>query len=170
MLGTPFVEMTSAVGPDGERWAPMHGLFALSDGDTAWARIEALFDKFAERFDKHGIVVGYLLAVVSTTVFVIEPVFYWPGPRTAWAEGMLKESDLAKYRDFPDDPEVVKTVVEAREALNALFDELGAAHLQIGKKYHYHAQLQAPTRKLLESIKAVLDPDGRMNPKSLGLE
>jgi len=170
LYGDPFVGMTSAIGPDGERWAPMHGLFALSDGDAAWGRIEALFDQFAERFDKHGIIVGYLLAIVSTTVFVIEPVFYWPGPRTCWAEGMLTESDLAHYKDFPDDPEATRTVVAARDALNELFDELGAAHLQIGKKYHYRRHLQAPTAALLEALKSAVDPDRLMNPKSLGLD
>ena len=168
--GDPFVGMTSAIGPDGERWAPMHGLFALSEGDAAWARIEALFDGFSDRFDEHGIIVGYLLAVVSTTVFVIEPVFYWPGPRTAWAKGMLSASDLAKYRDFPDDPDVTRTVAGARDALNALFDELGAAHLQIGKKYHYRQQLGEPAAALLEAIKSSVDPDRLMNPKSLGLD
>ena len=170
LYGDPFVGMTSAIGPDGERWAPMHGLFALSDGDSAWARIEALFDGFADRFDEHGIIVGYLLAIVSTTVFVIEPVFYWPGPRTAWARGMLSDAELAKYKDFPDDPAVHETVIEAREALNALFDELGAAHLQIGKKYHYREQLQQPAAELLEAIKTSLDPQRLMNPKSLGLD
>jgi len=170
LYGDPFVGMTSAIGPDGERWAPMHGLFALSDGDSAWARIEALFDSFADRFDRHGIIVGYLLAIVSTTVFVIEPVFYWPGPRTAWAKGMLSDAELAKYKDFPDDPDVQQTVVDARDALNELFDELGAAHLQIGKKYHYRQQLQPATAALLESIKHSLDPERLMNPKSLGLD
>lgn len=170
LYGDPFVGMSSAIGPDGERWAPMHGLFALSDGDAAWARIEALFDEFADRFDQHGIIVGYLLAVVSTTVFVIEPVFYWPGPRTAWSEGMLSNADLAKYKDFPDDPEVTRTVVAARDALNDLFDELGAAHLQIGKKYRYRQGLQPPALKLLEAIKSAVDPERLMNPKSLGLD
>jgi FAD/FMN-containing dehydrogenase len=170
LFGDPFVGMTSAIGPDGERWAPMHGLFPLSEGDTAWERIESLFDEFADRFDKHGILVGYLLAIVSTTVFVIEPVFYWPGPRTAWAKGMLTESELAKYKDFPDDPEVTNTVVEARDALNALFDELGAAHLQIGKKYHFRQQLGAPAAILLEAIKSAVDPKRLMNPKSLGFD
>lgn len=170
LYGDPFVGMTSAVGPDGERWAPMHGLFPLSQGDVAWASVEALFDTFAERFDQHGIIVGYLLAIVSTTVFVIEPVFYWPGPRTAWSEGMLSDADLARYRDFPDDPDATRTVVEARDALNELFDELGAAHLQIGKKYHYRQQLEDPAAALLEALKSSVDPDRLMNPKSLGLD
>lgn len=168
--GDPYVAMTSAIGPDGERWAPMHGLFALSDAALAWQRIESLFEDFAERFDRHGIIVGYLLAVVSTTVFVIEPVFYWPGPRTAWSEGMLSEAELARYKDFPDDADVTQTVVEARDALNAVFDELGAAHLQIGKTYHYQQGLQPPALRLLEAIKSAVDPKRLMNPKSLGLD
>lgn len=32
MQGDPFVPMTSAIGPSGERWAPMRGLFPLSEG------------------------------------------------------------------------------------------------------------------------------------------
>lgn len=170
MLGDPFVPMTSAIGPAGERWAPMHGLFPLSQGQQAFAKIEALFDNFSERFDRMGIIVGYLLAAVSSTAFVIEPVFYWPGPRTAWAKGMLTPSELAKYTDFPDDPEVNATVIEAREALNDLFDELGAVHLQVGKKYRYRQSLQKPTGDLLEAIKSAVDPQRLMNPKSLGLD
>lgn len=170
MYGDPFVPMSSAMGPEGERWAPMHGLFAMSDGDEAWARMEQLFDGFAERFDKHGIIVGFLVAVVSSTVFVVEPVFYWPGPRTVWTRTMLTETEQAKIRDFPDNPETTKTVIEARDALNELFDELGAAHLQIGKKYHYSQHLQEPALALLEAIKTGVDPDRLMNPGSLGLK
>jgi FAD/FMN-containing dehydrogenase len=170
LYGDPFVPMSSAVGPEGERWAPMHGLFALSDGDAAWARIETLLDQFAERFDRHGVIVGFLVAAASPTAFAVEPVFYWPGPRTAWAEGILTESELSKYRDFPDDPDVNRTVTEARDALNELFDELGAAHLQIGKKYNYRKQLQRPAAALLDAIKAAVDPQHLVNPKSLGLD
>lgn len=170
MYGDPFVPMSSAMGPEGERWAPMHGLFALSDGDEAWARMEQLFEGFAERFDEYGVMVGVLVAVVSSTVFVVEPVFYWPGPRTVWTETMLSDSELAKIKDFPENAEVTKTVIEARDALNELFDQLGAAHLQIGKKYHYRQQLQPQALALLEAIKSSVDPDRLMNPKSLGLD
>jgi FAD/FMN-containing dehydrogenase len=167
--GDPYVPMTSAIGPEGERWAPMHGLFALSDADTAWTRIEALFDEYAERFDRHGIVAGVLLAVVSTTAFVIEPVFYWPGPRTVWYEQVLSREELAKFRDFPQNPQVDAIVAEVRDCLNDLFDDLGAAHLQIGKKYRYRQSLEAPPAALLEAIKRAVDPKGLMNPGSLDL-
>ena len=168
--GDPFVPMSSAVGPEGERWAPMHGLFALSDGDAAWASIEELLDGFADRLDEHGVIVGFLIAAASPTAFAVEPVFYWPGPRTAWANGALTRSELAKYKDFPDDPAVNQTVVDVREALNVLFDDLNAAHLQIGKKYHFAQQLEAPAAALLEAVKSAVDPHRLMNPGSLGLD
>ncbi len=168
--GDPFVDMTTAIGPEGERWAPMHGLFPLSEGDAAWARIEAFFDEHAETFDRLGIVAGVLLAIVSSTVFVIEPVFYWPGPRTIWYEGMLTKSQLAGYKDFPDDPEVNAAVADVRARLRKLFDEMNAVHLQVGKKYRYVDGAQPATRALIEGIKSVVDPQRLMNPKSLGLE
>ncbi|MEJ2603579.1 MAG: FAD-binding oxidoreductase [Gammaproteobacteria bacterium] len=166
--GAPFVPMTSAIGPEGERWAPMHGLFALSDADEAWERIEALIDDHAARFDRLGIVAGVLLATVSTTTFVIEPVFYWPGPRTVWYEHVLSSAERAKFRDFPADPEVDAAVEEMRERLNRLFDDLGAAHLQIGKEYHYRERLGKVPAALLTAIKQAVDPKGLMNPGALG--
>ena len=170
LYGDPFVGMTTAIGPDGERWAPMHGLFALSEGDAAWARIEALFDEHAEQFDRLGIVAGVLLALISSTVFVIEPVFYWPAPRTIWYEGILTKSQLAKYKNFPDDPQVTAAVTEVRNRLNDLFNELGAVHMQVGKKYRYAHGIQPPTLALLEGIKDLVDTDRLMNPGTLGLK
>ncbi len=167
--GDPYVPMTSAIGPEGERWAPMHGLFALSDADAAWERIEALFDDCAGRFDRLGIVAGVLVAAVSTTTFVIEPVFYWPGPRTVWHEHVLSAAERAKFRDFPAAPEVDAAVAAVRERLNRLFDELGAVHLQIGKAYHYRERLMEGPAALLTAIKHAVDPQGLMNPGSLGL-
>lgn len=166
----PFVGMTTAVGPDGERWAPMHGLFALSEGDTAWARIEALFDGHAEEFDRLGIVAGVLLALISSTVFVIEPVFYWPGPQTIWHEGMLDASELRKFRTHSADPNVDAAIAAVRNELNDLFNELNAMHMQVGKKYRFTNGLEHPTLDLVQGIKSLVDPDRLMNPGTLGLD
>ena len=170
LYSDPFVGMTTAIGPDGERWAPMHGLFPLSDGDAAWARIEALFDGHAETFDRLGIVAGVLLALISSTVFVIEPVFYWPGPQTIWYEGMLEASELKKFRQHTENPEVVAAVVAIRDELNDLFNELKAMHMQIGKKYRYTRGIDGPTLALVQGIKSLVDPESLMNPGTLGLE
>jgi FAD/FMN-containing dehydrogenase len=168
LYGDPFVGMTTAIGPDGERWAPMHGLFALSEADAAWAAIEALFERHATAFDRLGIVAGVLLALVSTTVFVVEPVFYWPGPRTIWYDGMLEKSELAKFRKHPPNEEADAAVVEVRKELLALFAEHNAMHMQVGKKYPYLERMDPAARSLVEGIKSQLDPHGLMNPGTLG--
>ena len=170
LYGDPFVGMTTAIGPDGERWAPMHGLFALSDGDAAWARIEQFFEARAEELDRLGIVAGVLLALVSTTVFVIEPVFYWPGPQTIWYEGMLDQSELGKFRKHPPDPEAEAAVTAVRDELKALFAELNAMHMQIGKKYRYLDGMDPAARALVTGIKSMLDPECLVNPKTLGFD
>ncbi len=51
-----------------------------------------------------------------------------------------------------------------------VFMRLGAAHFQIGKSYTYRQGPEPGTYKLLEAIKATVDPRGLMNPASLGLE
>ncbi|MEJ2535152.1 MAG: FAD-binding oxidoreductase [Gammaproteobacteria bacterium] len=169
LWSNPWVDMSSAVGPDGERWAPMHGVFALTEADRAWERIEALFESYAERFDALGIVVGYLLATVSRTAFVVEPVFYWPGPPTPWHERMVPKATLRRMPRHAADPEVERTMNEVRGALVTLFADLGAAHLQIGRTYSYLGRLDPGARRLLEALKTALDPRGLMNPGALGL-
>ena len=100
-------------------WLALHDDYAAS--------YEALFDEHEELFDRLGIVAGVLLAVISSTVFVVEPVFYWPGPQTIWYEGMLEPSQLAKFGKHPHDPEVDAAIVDIRNQLNDLFSELNAA-------------------------------------------
>ena len=170
LYGDPFVGMTTAIGPGGERWAPMHGLFALTDGDAAWARIEAFFADNAEQLDQLGIVAGVLLTLISSTVFVIEPVFYWPGAQTIWYEGMLDSSELAKFKKHSDDPDVNAAVVDIRARLNELFDDMNAMHMQIGKKYHYSQGCEPATLAFVDGIKSLVDPERLMNPGSLGLK
>jgi FAD/FMN-containing dehydrogenase len=171
MRGDPFlITLTSAIGPRGERWVPVHGIVPVSEAAAAWSRVQELFAEYAERFERHGIDVGTLLAVVGTTAFVIEPVFYWPGPRTLYYERLLERSYLDRLEDFPENPQVDGLMEEVRGRLTALFLDLGAAHLQIGKTYRYREGRDPATWKLLEAVKAAVDPRGLMNPGSLGLK
>lgn len=168
--GDPYFPMSSAIGPDGERWAPMHGILPLSEADAAWSRIRALFGEYAERCEQHGVVIGFLLATVATNAFVIEPVFYWPGPRPLYYDRVLDASYLAKLKRHDPNPEAAELVAEMRTRLARLFLELGAAHLQVGKTYLYREGRRPETWRLLEAIKSAVDPQRRVNPGSLGLE
>ncbi len=171
MRGDPFmITLTSAIGPEGERWAPMHGIVPLAEAASAWTEVSALFEEYANRFERNGVVVGFLLAVVGTTGFIIEPVFYWPGPRPLLYDRRLEPSDLARLKDFPPEPETAALVEEVRGRLARRFLELGAAHLQIGKTYLYREGLDDPAWRLLEAIKDAVDPRRLVNPGSLGLD
>jgi len=48
--------------------------------------------------------------------------------------------------------------------------EHGAVNQQIGKFYPYRDALNAETWSILEGVKQVLDPQGVINPRSLGFD
>lgn len=169
LRGDPFVPMTSAIGPEGERWAPIHGLVPLSEAASTWSAVRALIEEEKASLDRLGIVIGVLVAVVGPGAFVLEPVFYWPGPRTVFYERMLDPATLGRFRDFPENPEVTAFVDSMRKRLIALFLEKGAVHLQIGRTYPYREGRRPEAWALLSAIKSAVDPKRLMNPGSLGL-
>lgn len=170
IYGEPFFPMTSAIGPEGERWAPVHGIVPLSQAASSLARVENLFRSHAADMERCGVVVGFLLSTVATNGFVIEPVFYWPGPLTLYYQRVLEPNYLSKLRNYEADLETEALVTQLRRELLATFTELGAVHLQVGKTYPYRERRDPSTWKLLEAIKSAVDPHRLMNPKSLGLE
>jgi FAD/FMN-containing dehydrogenase len=170
MYGDPFFPMTTAIGPEGERWAPVHGVVSLSDAAPTIARLEGVIAAHATEMERRGVVIGLLLSPVATNGFVIEPVFYWPGPQTLYYKRVLDPGYLSKLKTFDHSPEAEELVAELRRELIAAFSEVGAAHLQIGKTYPYRQGRDPNTWKLLEAIKTAVDPQRLMNPKSLGLE
>jgi FAD/FMN-containing dehydrogenase len=169
LRGMPFVPMSSAIGPSGERWLPVHALVPLSDAAPAWSAVRALFDSRRADLERLGVQIGVLTAIVGSSAFVLEPVFYWPAPRTLYYERVLDEATRAKFADFPPAPEAEALVMELRGRLTQLFMERGAAHLQIGRTYRYREGLRAEPARLLEAIKRAVDPDGVVNPGSLGI-
>ena len=54
MRANPFPPVNSMVGPEGERWVPVHGFLPHSRLVEAWSRIQALFADHAEQPQRHG--------------------------------------------------------------------------------------------------------------------
>lgn len=165
----PFTPLNNILGPDGERWAPVHGIVSLSDAQPCFAAIEALFDGFAERFDAAGVQTGYMLTALANNGFLIEPVFLWPEARMAIHDATMEPSFLSRLPRQAAHPEITALVAEARKGVVDVFQTFGSAHFQIGRTYPWLESRDAASRTLVEALKASLDPDGRLNKGVLGL-
>ncbi|MEL7028462.1 MAG: FAD-binding oxidoreductase [Pseudomonadota bacterium] len=168
--GTPFGPLNSMIGPEGQRWVPVHGLIAHSDAPKVWAAIDALFEEYAEAFKKHDVITGYLTTTLSTNAFLIEPVFLWPEELYPLHEVSVDPAFLKRITPHGSNPDVTALVTEVRERATRLFLEHGATHFQIGRTYLYKEGREDAAWRLLEAVKSAVDPDRRVNPGSLGLE
>lgn len=166
----PFTPLNNIMGPEGERWAPVHGIVAHSDALAAFEEIEALFAAMADRMEKAGVYTGYMLTTMSTNAFLIEPVFFWPGERYEIHEATIEPHFLTKLPKRDHDAAAQAIVDEARAAIKAIFLKFGGVHFQIGKTYPYREGREETAWALLEAVKSALDPQRRVNPGSLGLD
>ena len=165
----PFGPLNSMIGPAGERWLPVHGLFPHSRAIAAYEAVEALFEENRREMERHNILHGTLLTYADTHCFVVEPVFYWPDRLNALHRHSVEPAVLRKVNRFPEDLEARGEVMRMRDELIALFRDLGAVHLQIGRRYPYPEGLADTPRRLVSALKRLLDPDGLINPGALGL-
>jgi hypothetical protein len=106
---------------------------------------------------------------ISTTAIILEPMLYWPGARELYHERIIAPAHLAKLPRLEPSPEAAEFMRQLRSDLTLFWMSEGCAHLQIGKTYRYLESRQPPVRALVEGIKALVDPQGLVNPGSLGL-
>jgi len=165
----PFGPLNNMIGPGGERWLPVHVLVPHSKARATFEAIEAFFERHAEQMESHGIEYAYLLSIIDAQCFVIEPVFYWPDALNDLHRETVEDSVLAKINDYSDNPQVYQVVMAMRRELMTIMAEQGGVHLQIGRSYPYQDGVSKPARALVAALKAVVDPDNRINPGSLGL-
>ena len=165
----PFGPMTSILGPTGERWVPIHGIVPISEGQSTWAELEDEFDKIRENLDRYDILTGYLVTTLSTTGFLIEPVFIWPEEIWPIHEATVGSEVMKKLNKHPPSPEATATVENAREKVLDVFARHGAAHFQIGRTYRYSEERNREVVNLLEKIKNIVDKNSIINPGALGL-
>lgn len=165
MRSRPY-SIRGILGPRGERWIPVHGIFPLSRVTTAVECLQEFFLRHASHLQAQAIEHAYIMTSTGASL-LIEPMFYWSdeiSPLHARALG----DKYRQYADRPANPETRATVVALRRELAELFRRLGAIHSQIGKYYKFAGNLEPDTYAVLQSIKHALDPDGRLNPGNLG--
>ena len=166
----PFGPVNNMIGPNGERWAPVHTLVPHSKATLAYQTTEAVFDEHRSAIEKYNIGVGYLVATVSSNVFVLEPVFFWPDELNELHKAAVENAHLKRIKGFEPSLEARAAVTEIRQALIHAYKEIGGIHMQIGKTYLFQEGIQDANRQLLTQIKDLLDGNNTMNPASLGFK
>lgn len=165
----PFSPPNTILGAEGERWVPVHGIVPVSDGPRVWAALEAYFASLSDEFNTYDIQTGFLISTLSTTAYLIEPVFLWPEAILAIHEQTIEPAHLKRLRRYQPNPDATAAVARARRGVVDLFDSFGAAHFQIGRCYPYSDVLSESALALVKQLKAMLDPRGTVNPGALGL-
>lgn len=165
----PFGSMDQTLGPAGERWVPVHGLFALSDGLEAMTRLRVLLDRRGDDMAAHRVLPAILSNPVGPSAMIIEILFYWPDSPHALHEKIVSADTFAKASRHRENAAGRLLVAELRQAILDCFADLGSAPFGIGKTIPYRANRDAVSYALLERIKNDLDPARLMNPGVLGL-
>ncbi|MEP4892354.1 MAG: FAD-binding oxidoreductase [Aliiglaciecola sp.] len=169
LRANPFGPVNNMVGPNGERWVPVHGQFPHSKVIPAFNATEAIFNSHRDVMERMQIGVGYLFAVISTNAFVIEPVFFWQDCLNELHEKSVESGHFSKLKKFDENLEARETVTKIKNEVAAKFSEMGGVHFQIGKNYAYKDGIKPPALELIERIKECVDPNRLVNPGSLGL-
>lgn len=169
LRANPFPPPNSMLGPEGERWVPVHGFLPHSKLIAAWDALQDLFAEHREDMARLGVETGALIAATGRSSCLIEPVFFWPGEQNPLHRVSLEPDHLAKLPTLPDSPEATALVMTLREAVIGIFRSMDAIHLQIARSYPLKASHSETGWGILKAVKAQIDPRGLMNPGSLGL-
>ncbi len=169
LRANPFPPPNSMVGPEGERWVPVHALLPHSRLADGWAAVQDLYRSNEAEMRARKVEAGAMFAAVSGSAALIEPVFFWPDALNPLHAHAVEPQHLARLKGFPADGEARALVERLRSALIALFESMGAAHLQIARTYPLRNSHDPVGWDLLKAVKHQLDPRGLMNPGSLGL-
>jgi D-lactate dehydrogenase (cytochrome) len=160
---------TVLLGSEGEIWLPVHGFMPLSKAVEMGSATERYFSENKSIMDKYNIHSSYLTCFAGTE-FVIEPSIYWHDELGDFRLSLIEDEFAEKWKSIPVDEEKRAVALKLRDGLRDLYDENGCCHLQLGKYYPYQEMMSnEPLKKLLAGVKETLDPDGHVNPGSLGL-
>ncbi len=170
LRANPFTPLNNMIGPNGERWVPVHTVVAHSKAKPLVDALQALFARRDEAMVKHGIGTGMLLATVANNQFVVEPVFFTPDALNEIHETYVEDHVLKKVPGFDPNPEAAALTAKLRGEVIDEFVSHGGVHMQIGKSYPYRETLRPEAWKLVQAIKDAVDPEHRVNPGSIGLK
>ncbi len=167
LAARPF-SVRGFLGPEGERWIATNGVFAHGDAAAAAIRLEEFFSTRSAAMQAHGVWHSYLILFPPGLV-LLEPSYYWKDAISPLHLQHLDADTARKVARHARNPTARAYAIELRQEFKLELQRLGAAHLQVGRSYSYADRLVPGTRRMLNSLKAVLDPDDVLNSGVLGL-
>lgn len=169
MRSTPFGPLNGVLGPNAERWVPVHGVMAHSRAEAAYAGIIDVLASHEEQTRLHGVSAGTLFSAIGQQAVIIEPMLFWPDEIPSLQRSVVSDGTRARIPAREPAIEARKLVTQIRRDIIATVDQLGAAHMQVGRTYPYLASLDPQARAQIEAIANVLKRGGAANPGVLGL-
>ncbi len=169
LRANPFPPPNSMAGPDGERWAPIHGIVKHSKALETIDALTALFEANSAEMDGLDVGCGYMFLVVGRTGFLIEPCFYWPDEQWEIHKRFIDDAHFSKLPVHPRNDEARALVEKLRLDVMEIFGRMGGIHFQIGRTYPLKDRSDPRAWQILEAVKANVDPQNLMNPGALGL-
>ncbi|MGL5837930.1 MAG: FAD-binding oxidoreductase [Sphingorhabdus sp.] len=169
LRANPFLPPNSMAGPEGERWAPVHGIVRHSKALETIDTLTALFETNAAEMERLGVGAGYMFLVVGTTGFLIEPCFYWPDEQWEIHKHFIEDAHFKKLPIHPRNEAARALVEKLRREVIAIFGRMDGIHFQLGRTYPIKERSDPRGWQILQAVKANIDPRGLMNPGALGL-
>jgi D-lactate dehydrogenase (cytochrome) len=168
MRARPFNPVRGMLGADGQRWVPIHAVFPLSEAERVVEANAAYFKSQQAMIEQHGIIVSHLTMTVGNEFF-LEPAFYWPDEITPLHRKSLGDDVVGPWLARPANLPAREAVIALRKGTQGLYLSLGGVNWQIGRDYPLQQVMQPESWELLSALKHAVDPQGLMNPGSLGL-
>lgn len=165
----PFAPLHNILGPNGERWVPIHGILQHSDVVPFHEEFQRLLERYRERCEGTGVWTGAMFSAIGPSAFLYEIAFYWPDKLNAYHLNTLEPEFLSAIPKHEANPEGAGVAESLKADTIALYGKFGAVHLQLGKAYPYVNRLDASSVSILRDVKRSLDPRNLMNPGALGL-
>jgi FAD/FMN-containing dehydrogenase len=166
----PFGEARSAmINIEGDVWTAVHGFFPLSSAQAVTRATEDFLTAQQALMDAHGIKSRFLTCFAGTD-FLIEAIFDWHDALGPMRLSLIEPEYANIWGKIPPAEKTRAIVLDFRRQVRDLYAQMGGTALQIGRYYPYLDLIDgAALPRLLNAVKAAVDPESQINPGVLGL-